>query len=238
MSNARYPRKSALIEDHNRAAAKSLAKQRGQCYYARAKWFFDIGRYHAAAWLCRAGLRLSTGPFMLAVRDQLHELAAGCDRHLGVTGLKDARYLCSIEITAPGRTGKQYLATLTVDELVELELRLVTCTNDGNVEKFLISPREPVENLNYLLHWMNFGLIGSRLAGHNAEEPRSSVGRSVLFQIDHAAQYQDGLITFPAFMYESLKEELGVPFEPAYLATNPGDTATPPRPKDRISGEQ
>lgn len=229
MRNPIRPRDIALIAEQQKdAATRSLAKQQGERYYARAKWWFDIGRYHAAAWLCRAGLRLSMGPFMLAIRDQLDELATSCDRHLEVAGLKDARHLCSIDITVRGaHTPRRYLAKFTVDELVELELRLVVCANGGHVESFLISPREPVEKLNYLLQWMDSELIGSRLTGENTEAAQSSIRHSVLSKIDHTAQYYDGLITFPAFMYELLKEELGIRFEPEYLDATKRDKATP-----------
>ena len=219
-SSMRLRKASVLQQQEKDAATKSLAKQRGEQYYVRAKWWFDIGRYHGAAWLCRTGLRLSTGPFMLAIRDQLDELAASCDQHLKAAGLKDTRHLCSIDIMLRGRQMPlRYLAKLTVDELVELELRLVASANGGTVERFLISLREPVENLNYLLQWTNSDLARSRLAGEKADE-RAPLRQSVVLQIDQAAQYHDGLITFPAFMYESLKEELGVRSEPEYLDHN------------------
>jgi hypothetical protein len=219
MTKARFHRRPGLIQDRAKAAEKSLAKQRGERYFARAKWWFDSGRYHTAAWLCRVGLRLSTGPFMLAVRDQLDDLAANCDLHLDAAGPRHVEHLCSIDITIRGTTApKRYLSKLSTDELVELELQLVEFADRGSVEKFLISPREPFENLGELLVWVTRDATRGRQITHEkAQRPRYSIVDLVRLQIEKAAEYHDGLVTFPAFMYESLKQALGIEFESEYL---------------------
>ena len=219
MTKARFHRRPALIQVRAKDAEKSLAKQRGERYYARAKWWFDSGRYPSAAWLCRVGLRLSMGPFMLAVRDQLDDMAADCDLHLDAAGLRHVEHLCSIDITTPGTTApKRYLAKLSIDELVGLELQLVEFANRGSVEKFLISLRDPFENLGELLVWVARDVTrGRQITDEEAQAPRYSIDNLVRLQIDTSAEYHDGLVTFPAFMYESLKQALGIEFESEYL---------------------
>jgi hypothetical protein len=222
MSNPSPPRDTAFIEEQEKdAKKKSLAKLRGERYYFRAKWWFDCGRYHSAAWLCRVGLRLSTGPFMLAVRDQLDDMAANCDRHLDAYGLRHAKHLCSIEITVHGtKAPTRYLAKLTIDELVEVELQLFEFANSGSVKRFLVSTREPLENLGELLVWLNRDVPRRR---QTADETPNTIDNLVCLQIDEAVKYHDGLVTFPAFMYESLKAALGIEFEPEYLDTTAAD---------------
>ncbi len=57
-------------------ATRQLAKARGLAYLEYAKKYFEQGDRNNAESAVREGLRLTAGPFYLAVRDQLEEFLA------------------------------------------------------------------------------------------------------------------------------------------------------------------
>jgi hypothetical protein len=69
--------KSKQISD---AAIKSLASQRGDVYLDQAKKYRDRGDRRNALSTAQEGLRLVSGPFYLAVRDQLTDFVEQLNR--------------------------------------------------------------------------------------------------------------------------------------------------------------
>jgi hypothetical protein len=60
------------------AARKELAKRRGEVYPECAKKAFNPGNLADAYAYAEEGVMLSSGPFYLAVRDQLEDLLKRC----------------------------------------------------------------------------------------------------------------------------------------------------------------
>jgi hypothetical protein len=65
------PQRKTQIADNN--SRKELAATRGRIYLDYAKKYRDSGDLRNAMSTAQEGIRLATGPFYIAVRDELHD---------------------------------------------------------------------------------------------------------------------------------------------------------------------
>jgi hypothetical protein len=96
MTQPRYAPKYFARERQKHEAAKQRARHLGEKYYALARRCFDVSDYPNATRLCAFGLKLSVGPFMLAVRDQLTDLSTSCDEMLASSMDLETGETCAI----------------------------------------------------------------------------------------------------------------------------------------------
>jgi hypothetical protein len=73
----RRKKKTRLNEE--RMLRKKAALQYGEYYLNKAKQAFSLGKITEARTICIEGIRLTSGPFYLAIRTALHELLIECD---------------------------------------------------------------------------------------------------------------------------------------------------------------
>jgi hypothetical protein len=128
-------------ERHKQHGAKINAKQLGEKYYALARTYFARSDYPSAGRLCAIGMKLSMGPFMLAVRDQMEELWATCERLIAPDMDLNNREFCAISVHYLGIvTPRTYLAFLDIDGVAELEYRLLRFKETSVIDSYEIFP--------------------------------------------------------------------------------------------------
>jgi hypothetical protein len=141
MTNIRYAPKYFVREGQKHEARKVKAKELGEKYYALAQTHFARSDYFSASRLCAIGMTLSTGPFMLAVRDQLEDLWARCDRLLASNTDSNHWEFCAIRVQDANTTmPKVHLAFLNIDEVAELENKLLAFKESGVIENYEVFP--------------------------------------------------------------------------------------------------
>jgi hypothetical protein len=141
MTQTRYAPKYFEQQRHKHQGAKTKAKQLGEKYYALARTYFARSDYPSAGRLCAIGMKLSAGPFILAVRDQMEDLWATCERLIAPKMDLNHRESCAITVQYVGTvTPKTYLAFLDIDGVAELEYRLLRFKETGVIDSYELFP--------------------------------------------------------------------------------------------------
>jgi hypothetical protein len=78
------PQKRTQIADNN--SRKELAATRGRIYLDYAKKYRDSGDLRNAMSTAQEGIRLASGPFYIAVRDELHDFVDNLKCPQGASG--------------------------------------------------------------------------------------------------------------------------------------------------------